>query len=204
MLKITKFFKNSVFQAYGAENVKFVASERRSFNIVPEMVLFPKSVFLIFDLWKMTHLSVPTNFNEMNELSNSSSKITYEVFLKRSNLFNLSLFIFESSPYTRSFIDIFQFFPLVFFSLSNLLVIIIIKIVTFYNSWLSTILYFLNVEDQLNFKNLQMKLCMRLPKFHPQYFLKLSVLYIPVHILGDFKCSLLVRFPISNVRFFLE
>ena len=41
---------------------------------------------------------------------------------------------------------------------------------------------------------------MRLPKFHPQYFLKLSVLYIPV--LNSFwvaiKCNLAVRFSMSD------
>ena len=52
-------------------------------------------------------------------------------------------------------------------SLSRLLVIISIKIVTLNNSRLSTILYFINVEVQLNSKNLPMKLCMRLPEFHP-------------------------------------
>ena len=31
------------------------------------------------------------------------------------------------------------------------------------------------MEDQLNSKNLQMKPCMCIPIFHPQYFLKLSV-----------------------------
>ena len=37
-----KFSKNFVFQAYGLETVKLVASKRRISNIVPEMVLFPK------------------------------------------------------------------------------------------------------------------------------------------------------------------
>ena len=40
-MKTTKFLKNFVFQTYGVENVKLIASERRSSNIVPEMVLFP-------------------------------------------------------------------------------------------------------------------------------------------------------------------
>ena len=104
----------------------------------------------------------------------------------------------------KSSIDIFLFLPLVLFSLSNLLVTMIIKIVTSHNSWLSTILYFLNVENQLNSKNLQMKLCMHLPKFHPQHFFKLSVLYIPVHILGSYIWNLVVQFPIFYVRFFLD
>ena len=38
--KIIKFLKNFVFQAYGLENIKLVACERRSSIIVPEMVLF--------------------------------------------------------------------------------------------------------------------------------------------------------------------
>ena len=58
------------------------------------------------------------------------------------------------------------------------------------------------LQDQLNSKNLQMKLCMCLPKFHQQYFLKPSVLYIAVHILGSYKYNLVVQFPISNVHLF--
>ena len=44
-LKISKnykIFENCVFQAYVVENIKLVAGERRSLNIVPEMVLFPE------------------------------------------------------------------------------------------------------------------------------------------------------------------
>ena len=37
-----KYLKNFVFWAYDVENIKLVASERRSSNIVPEMVLFPE------------------------------------------------------------------------------------------------------------------------------------------------------------------
>ena len=37
-----KFLKSFVLQAYGVENIKFVASEIRSSNIVPKMVLFQK------------------------------------------------------------------------------------------------------------------------------------------------------------------
>ena len=40
MMSFTTFLKNFVFQAYSLENLKLVASERRSSNIVPEMVLF--------------------------------------------------------------------------------------------------------------------------------------------------------------------
>ena len=76
-------------------------------------------------------------------------------------------------------------------SLSNLSV-------TLYNSWPSIILYFINVEDQLNSKNLQVKLCIHLPKFHPQYSLELSVLYIPVLILGSYEGSLLARFQMPD------
>ena len=56
-MKTTKFLKNFVFQAYGVENIKLIASERRSSNIIPEMVLFPniyiyKYIFhLIFEKW---------------------------------------------------------------------------------------------------------------------------------------------------------
>ena len=53
---------------------------------------------------------------------------------------------------------------------------------------------FINVKDQLNSKNLQIKLCNHLPKFYPQYFLKPSVVYNPGHILGSNKCNLVVRF----------
>ena len=99
-----------------------------------------------------------------------------------------------------------------YFSVSSIGFFQSIKLASYYNyknhdfvhSWLSTISYLINVEDQLNSKNLQMKLRMRLPKFHPQYFFKLSVLYIPVHILGSYKWNLVVWFLISNVRFFLE
>ena len=76
--------KNFIFQAYGVENIKHVASERRSSNIIPEMVLCPKiyiKIYVIsFDLWKLTHLFVSTNFSKMNELCNPESfcpKITY-------------------------------------------------------------------------------------------------------------------------------
>ena len=37
-----KFLKNCLFQAYGVESIKLVASEGSRFNIVTEMVLFPK------------------------------------------------------------------------------------------------------------------------------------------------------------------
>ena len=37
-----KFLKKFFFQSYDVENIKLVARERRSSNIVPEMVLFPK------------------------------------------------------------------------------------------------------------------------------------------------------------------
>ena len=40
--------KNCVFQAYGVENIKLIASERRRSNIVPKMVLFPKIDIKIF------------------------------------------------------------------------------------------------------------------------------------------------------------
>ena len=47
-MKITKFLKNFVFQTYGVENIKLIASERRSSNIVPEMVLFPNIYIYIY------------------------------------------------------------------------------------------------------------------------------------------------------------
>ena len=99
---------------------------------------------------------------------------------------------------------VFHWYSSVYWTLSSLLVIKIIKIVTWYNSWLSTILYFLNLKDQLNSKNLWMKLCMHPPVFHPQYFLKLIVEYNPVDILGSYICNLVVQFLISDVRFILE
>ena len=67
-----------------------------------------------------------------------------------------------------------------------------------------TNLYFINVEDQLNYKILQMKLCIRFPKVRSQYLFKVGVLYITVHIPGSYKYSLVVRSPISDVRFFLK
>ena len=42
------FLKNFVFQGYSVDNIKLVASERRSSNIVPEMVLSPKIYIRIF------------------------------------------------------------------------------------------------------------------------------------------------------------
>ena len=69
--------------------------------------------------------------------------------------------------------------------------------------FLSTILYLINVEDQLNYKNLPIKLCMRLSRFHPQYSLELSVLYIPVHILASYKCNLVVRY-LFGIRLLLK
>ena len=47
-MKTTKFLKNFVFQTYGVENIKLIASERRSSNIVPEMVLFPNIYIYIY------------------------------------------------------------------------------------------------------------------------------------------------------------
>ena len=61
-------------------------------------------------------------------------------------------------------------------------------------------LYFINVAAQLNSQNLPIKLRMCLPKFDSQYSLKMSVFYIPVHI----QCTLVVRFPISDVRLVSE
>ena len=106
------------------------------------------------------------------------------------------LFILNFSLY-----EVFHWYFSVSWSLSSLLVIIIIIIVTFvtiYN------FLFYKCGRSTDSKNLQMKLWMRLPKFQPQYFLKQSVLYIPVHILGHYKCNLVVRSPISDLRFFLE
>ena len=37
-----KFLKSFVLQAYGVENIKFVASKIKSSNIVPKMILFRK------------------------------------------------------------------------------------------------------------------------------------------------------------------
>ena len=61
-------------------------------------------------------------------------------------------------------------------------VLFIVVYTSLYNSWLTTILYFINVEDQLNSKNLQIKFCVHFPKFQPQYSLKLSVLYSSIHL----------------------
>ena len=43
-----KFWKNCIFQVYSVENIKLIASERRSSNIVPEMVLFPKMYATVY------------------------------------------------------------------------------------------------------------------------------------------------------------
>ena len=43
-----KILKNCVFQVHGVENIKLVASERISFNIVPKMVLFPKIYIKVY------------------------------------------------------------------------------------------------------------------------------------------------------------
>ena len=53
--KFKAFLKNYVFQAYGKENIKLVTSERRSFNIVPEMFFFPKIYvkMYIFLIWSL-------------------------------------------------------------------------------------------------------------------------------------------------------
>ena len=40
--------KNCVSQTYGVENIELVANERRSFNILLEMVLFPKIYVKIY------------------------------------------------------------------------------------------------------------------------------------------------------------
>ena len=47
-MKTTKFLKNFVFQTYGVENIKLIASERRSSNIVPKMFLFQKAYIKIY------------------------------------------------------------------------------------------------------------------------------------------------------------
>ena len=105
-----KILKNCVFQAYGVENIKLVASERRSSIVVPKMVLFPKIYFkkkfffhLIFEKWLIFSWQ-QFLAKWMNCLTDffSSSKIKYGVFLKRSNLLLLLIFIgfyfFQSSP----------------------------------------------------------------------------------------------------------
>ena len=43
-----KLLKKFVFRAYAVENIKLLASERRSSNIVPEMVLFPNVYIKIY------------------------------------------------------------------------------------------------------------------------------------------------------------
>ena len=122
-------------------------------------------------------------------------------FSKRSNLLLLWIFI---GFYLFFKVLLIQSLPLIFFSFLKS-----IGLVSYHNYKnhdfvlfvTSTILYFINVEDQLNSKNF----CMRLPKFHPQYFLKLTVLYVPVHILGSYECNLVVWFPILfGIRLLLK
>ena len=50
MIKITKFLKRFVFQAYCAEHITLNAGERRSSNIISKMVLFPIIYHILFDL----------------------------------------------------------------------------------------------------------------------------------------------------------
>ena len=52
----------------------------------------------------------------------------------------------------------------------------------------------MNVEDQLNYKNRPINLCVCLTEYHQQYSLILSILYIPVHFLDKYKCNLVVEF----------
>ena len=47
------------------------------------------------------------------------------------------------------------------------------------------------------------EICIRVFKFHPQYFLELSVLDIPVRFLRSNKCSLVVQFPICDALRYL-
>ena len=128
----------------------------------------------------------------MEELSNSefisSSRITYNQLplrgfpkeIKSIIIMNfIGLFIFFSFPS----IGIFQSIePISYCNYKNH---DFVQFVT------STILCFTNMEDQ--------KFCMRIPIFHPQSFLKLSALYIPVHIRGSYKCIWWYdfRFPMS-------
>ena len=43
-----KFWKNCIFQVYSVENIKLIATERRSSNIVPKMFLFQKAYIKIY------------------------------------------------------------------------------------------------------------------------------------------------------------
>ena len=98
---------------------KLVAIERRSFNIVPKLVLFPKiyikiCIFPIW-LWKMTHLSVLTNFNDMNEEIKSIIIIM--------NFYRLIYFLKFS---------LYEFFHW-YFSVSSIGILQSIKFVSYYN-----------------------------------------------------------------------
>ena len=74
---------------------------------------------------------------------------------------------------------------------------------------MTTILYFINIEDQLNSKRLRMKLCVRLPKFQLQSSLKLSVQMQFDGRIFDFQCPILfvIRLLLKrnkNERFLLR
>ena len=89
------------------------------------------------------------------------------------HIFSFDLWKMNHLFVARNFISLYEDFHWYFsvsWSLLSFLVIIFIKVVT-YNSWLSTILHVINVEDQLNSKNLQMKLWVCLPRFYLQYSL---------------------------------
>ena len=95
-----------------------------------------------------------TRLSFYNDLTFTTEKNWRSQTLSEKQFYRFFLFKF-------SLYEVFHWYFSVCWSLSSLLVIVIIKIVTLYNSRLSTILYFINVEDQLNLKNLEMKLCMR-------------------------------------------
>ena len=52
----------------------------------------------------------------------------------------------------------------------------------------------MNAEDQLNNPYRPKNLCVCLPEYHQQYSLVLSILYIPLHFLDNYKCNVIVRF----------
>ena len=83
--------------------------------------------------------------------------------------------------------EIFHWYFSVSWRLSSLLVIVIIKIVSLYNSSVSTCFYFINVRDQLNSKNLELQCSFELS----------------VYILGSHKCNFVVGFPILDIQYLI-
>ena len=74
---------------------------------------------------------------------------------------------------------------------------VMVWIVNLKTMFLSIILYFINFWDQLNYKNLPMKLYMHLPKFYPQCSLELSIFVYCKYIQVSYKSYISLK-PVSQ------